>query len=103
MLALSFGDPAKHVAAARAAGIRVVSQVQDRASALEAERAGVDAVVAQGTEAGGHTGSVGTLTLLQIVLDTVGMLDRIEPAASIALRIARDAETHLRAAQSLVR
>ncbi len=70
-LALSFGDPAKHVPAARAAGIRVVSQVQDRASALEAERAGVDAIVAQGTEAGGHTGSVGTLPLLQIVLESV--------------------------------
>ncbi len=71
VLALSFGDPAKHVPAARAAGIRVVSQVQDRASALEAERAGVDAIVAQGTEAGGHTGSVGTLPLLQIVLESV--------------------------------
>lgn len=71
VLALSFGDPAKHVAAARSAGIRVVSQVQDRASALEAERAGVDAIVAQGTEAGGHTGSVGTLPLLQIVLESV--------------------------------
>jgi len=52
-----------------AAGARVVSQVQDAASARQALDAGVDAVVAQGTEAGGHTGGVATLPLLQIVLE----------------------------------
>src|SRR5262249_35841451 len=40
-------------------------------SALRAEAAGASLVIAQGTEAGGHTGGVGTLPLLQIVLDSV--------------------------------
>jgi nitronate monooxygenase len=71
LVAMSFGDPAKHVARIRAAGSRIAAQVQDRESALAAEAAGVDLVVAQGTEAGGHTGGVGTLPLLQIVLRSV--------------------------------
>src|SRR5204863_620774 len=69
LVALSFGDPAPWVERVRAAGARVVSQVQDSASAREALDAGVDAIVAQGTEAGGHTGGVSTLPLLQIVLE----------------------------------
>ena len=70
-VAMSFGDPGKYVQRIRDAGARVVSQVQDRQRAIVAEAAGVDVVDAQGTEAGGHTGGVGTLPLLQIVLDAV--------------------------------
>jgi nitronate monooxygenase len=70
-ISLSFGDPTPHVKKVHDAGIQVISQVQTRASALVAEAAGVDLIVAQGTEAGGHTGDVGTLPLLQIVLDAV--------------------------------
>lgn len=69
LVSISFGDPAPYVPRLREAGILVASQVQTRdwaATALEAE---VDVLVAQGTEAGGHTGSVGTLPLLQIVLE----------------------------------
>jgi nitronate monooxygenase len=69
VLAISFGDPAPYVAAARAAGARLVAQVQDADSARRAIDAGIDAVIAQGTEAGGHTGGVGTLPLLQLVLE----------------------------------
>lgn len=70
-LSLSFGDPSPFVARIRDAGIELVCQVQDLQSALQAERAGATLLVAQGTEAGGHTGAVGTLPLLQIVLDAV--------------------------------
>lgn len=56
---------------AHAAGILVATQVNTVAAASEAEAAGVDVVVAQGTEAGGHTGFVSTLPLLQGVLDAV--------------------------------
>ena len=70
-IALSFGDAAPYAARIRDAGIELVCQVQDVKSALVAERAGATLVVAQGTEAGGHTGSVGTLPLLQLVLDAV--------------------------------
>lgn len=68
---ISFGDPAPYVERFHRAGIRVCAQVQSRQRAMVAEAAGVDFIVAQGTEAGGHTGAVGTLPLLQIVLDTV--------------------------------
>ena len=71
LVSLSFGDPAPHVPALHDAGVTVASQVQDVASARVAAAAGVDLVVAQGTEAGGHTGRVGSLPLLQLVLDAV--------------------------------
>jgi nitronate monooxygenase len=69
LVSISFGDPAPYVARLHAAGILVASQVQNRAWARAALDAGVDVLVAQGTEAGGHTGSVGTLPLLQLVLE----------------------------------
>jgi nitronate monooxygenase len=68
-VSLSFGDPGPWVPAAHDAGARVLAQVSDAAQAERAVTAGVDAIVAQGTEAGGHTGTVGTLPLLQLVLE----------------------------------
>jgi nitronate monooxygenase len=73
LVSISFGDPGPYVSRLREAGILVASQVQNRHWASVALDAGVDVLVAQGTEAGGHTGSVGTLPLLQIVLE---MTDR---------------------------
>lgn len=69
LISVSFGDAAPYVTRLRDAGIIVASQVQSRQWAEVALEAEVDLVVAQGTEAGGHTGSVGTLPLLQIVLE----------------------------------
>jgi nitronate monooxygenase len=69
VVSISFGDPSPYVEAVHAAGAKVVSQVQDAASAIQAIDAGVDAVIAQGTEAGGHTGGIGTLPMIQIVLE----------------------------------
>jgi nitronate monooxygenase len=68
LIAISFGDVTPFAKAVREAGVLLAAQVQDRDSALAAEAAGVDFLVAQGTEAGGHTGDVGTLPLLQVVL-----------------------------------
>lgn len=70
-VSISFGDPAPYVERFHRAGIRVCAQVQSRRWATVAEAAGVDFIVAQGTEAGGHTGGVGTLPLLQIALQNV--------------------------------
>jgi nitronate monooxygenase len=70
-IAMSFGDPTKSVAQIHASGIVAVAQVQDLASARVAEAAGIDVLVAQGSESGGHTGGIGTLPLLQLVLDRV--------------------------------
>lgn len=67
-ISLSFGDPAPHVGRAREAGAVVMSQVQDAEKAERAVEAGVDVLVAQGTDAGGHTGTIGTMPLLQRVL-----------------------------------
>ena len=68
----SFADPTPYVAAAQAAGIKVFAQVQTLAQALTAARAGVDIIIAQGGEAGGHGGSLGTFALLPAVVDAVG-------------------------------
>lgn len=71
-VSISFGDPAPYVRRLHDAGILAGSQVQNRKWAQIAIDAGVDILVAQGTEAGGHTGAVGTLPLLQIVLEMTG-------------------------------
>lgn len=68
-VSLSFGDPAPYVERVREAGAVVMSQVQDAEKAGRAVEAGVDVLVAQGTDAGGHTGRVGTMPLLQRVLE----------------------------------
>ena len=68
-VSLSFGDPAPYVERVREAGAVVMSQVQDAEKAERAVEAGVDVLVAQGTDAGGHTGRVGTMPLLQKVLE----------------------------------
>lgn len=68
-VSLSFGDPAPYVERVREAGGVSMSQVQDAEKAQQAVEAGVDILVAQGTDAGGHTGNVGTMPLLQRVLE----------------------------------
>lgn len=53
------------------AGIKVVSVVPTVAHARRMEGEGVDAVVASGTEAGGHVGTIATLPLVPQVVDAV--------------------------------
>jgi nitronate monooxygenase len=73
LLSISFGSIRPYVEKAHRAGILVATQVSTRRAAVAAAEAGADLIVAQGTEAGGHTGSVGTLPLLQLVLDSVNV------------------------------
>ena len=68
LVSVSFGDPAPYVGPLHDAGIAVASQVNTAADVARALDAGVDVIVAQGTEAGGHTGRRATLPLLQEVL-----------------------------------
>jgi nitronate monooxygenase len=68
LVSISFGDPAPYVGPLHDAGIAVCSQVNTTADVARALDAGVDVIVAQGTEAGGHTGQRSTLPLLQEVL-----------------------------------
>jgi len=66
---LSFGDPRPFAPAIRAAGARLICQVQTAAQSREAVEAGADVIVAQGTEAGGHGQAESLFTLLPQVVD----------------------------------
>jgi nitronate monooxygenase len=68
LVSVSFGDPEPYVGPLHDAGIAVAAQVNTAADVARAVDAGVDVIVAQGTEAGGHTGQRATLPLLQEVL-----------------------------------
>ena len=65
----SFADPGAWAARARDAGAKVICQVQDLDSAAQAVDAGADVLVAQGTEAGGHTGSMSLLPFVASVVE----------------------------------
>ncbi|MFZ2529669.1 MAG: nitronate monooxygenase [Rhodococcus sp. (in: high G+C Gram-positive bacteria)] len=73
VVSLSFGDPAPYVQRVHQAGALVMSQINTIDDLRVVEAAGVDAVVAQGHEAGGHTGRVGTLPLLQEILESTSL------------------------------
>lgn len=65
------GNPAKFIPAWKEAGVKVIPVVASVAMAKMMERAGADAVVAEGTESGGHIGSATTMTLVPQVVDAV--------------------------------
>jgi nitronate monooxygenase len=69
---LSFGDPSRHAKKIKAAGCRLICQVQDVNEARAARDAGADVIVAQGSEAGGHGGLRSTLPLVPAIVDAVG-------------------------------
>lgn len=91
----SAGNPAKYTAQLKAKGIKVVHVVSNVKFALKAEAAGVDAIVAEGFEAGGHNGreETTTLCLIPMVCDAVhipviaagGIADGRAMAAAFAL------------------
>ncbi len=62
----SAGNPAKWTSILKANGITVVHVVANTKSAKKCEEAGVDAIVAEGFEAGGHNGKEETTTLVLI-------------------------------------
>jgi nitronate monooxygenase len=69
VIAFSFADPQPWLGRARDAGCKTICQVQSMQRAQEAVDAGADVLVAQGVEAGGHTGALSMLPLLEQVLD----------------------------------
>lgn len=68
---LSFGDPVRWAPLIKANGCLLMCQVQDLSTTAAAVAAGADIIVAQGTEAGGHTGGRSTLSLVPTVSDLV--------------------------------
>jgi nitronate monooxygenase len=72
IVSFTWGDPAPYVDQAHAAGALVLHTVGRAEEARQAVAAGVDVIVAQGWEAGGHVwGSVATLPLVPAVVDAV--------------------------------
>ena len=65
------GNPGKYMAAWKEAGVRVVPVIPSVALAVRMERAGADAVIAEGTESGGHIGENTTMCLVPQVVDAV--------------------------------
>ncbi len=87
------GVPANVVDLCHRHGLLVVNMCGKVSHAVRAVEAGCDIVVAQGTEAGGHTGSVATLPLVPLIVDAVdvpvvaagGIFDGRGLAAALAL------------------
>ena len=65
------GNPAKFIPAWKEAGIKVIPVIPSVALAKRMERAGADAVVAEGTESGGHIGENTTMCLVPQVVDAL--------------------------------
>ncbi len=67
------GNPAKYIKDWKEAGVKVIPVVASCALAKMMERCGADAVVAEGTEAGGHIGEITTMSLVPQVVDAVNI------------------------------
>ncbi len=93
VLISGLGNPILAIEAAHELGIVVMSVVGTARHAVRLVESGVDAVIGQGHEAGGHTGPVGTIVLIPQLVDSVdvpvvaagGLADGRGLAASLAL------------------
>ena len=65
------GNPGKYISKLRERGIKVIPVVANVTLAIRVERAGADAVVAEGTEAGGHIGETTTMALVPQMVDAL--------------------------------
>lgn len=87
------GNPGKWVAEFHERGIKVIPVVAAVALAKRLEKQGVDAVIAEGMESGGHIGEIGTMALVPQIVDAVrlpvvaagGIADGRGVAAALAL------------------
>jgi NAD(P)H-dependent flavin oxidoreductase YrpB (nitropropane dioxygenase family) len=71
VLAVGLGSPGAYAGDAHAAGIKVFGLVGQVRAARRVNADGADVIVAQGHEAGGHTGRIGTMALVPQVIDAV--------------------------------
>lgn len=67
------GNPEKYMELWKAAGIKVIPVVASVALAKRMEKYGADAVIAEGTESGGHIGETTTMTLVPQIVDAVSI------------------------------
>ena len=82
----SFSDPSPWLARAQAAGALAICQVQSLAGAQAAVDAGADVLMAQGNEAGGHTG---TMNLLPLLIALVEQYPRLPVLAAVGITSGR--------------
>lgn len=93
VVATGAGNPGKYMADLKNAGIKVCPVIASVAMAKKMERDGADAVIAEGTEAGGHIGELTTMVLVPQVVDAVeipviaagGFADKRGMVAAMAL------------------
>jgi nitronate monooxygenase len=69
---LSFGDITPHAERIKRAGALLICQVQSVAQASDVAARGADAIIAQGSEAGGHGAARATFPLVPAVVDVAG-------------------------------
>lgn len=67
------GNPGKYIELWKNAGVKIIPVVASVALAKMMERGGADAVIAEGTESGGHIGAQTTMTLVPQVVDAVSI------------------------------
>lgn len=65
------GNPGEYIPALKAIGTKVIPVVASVALAKRLERVGIDAIIAEGMESGGHVGEVTTMALLPLVAAAV--------------------------------
>jgi nitronate monooxygenase len=72
---LSFGDPTPYTKRIKAVGSKIICQVQTLEQAKQAAEAGADVIIAQGRDAGGHSGMTrGTIGLVPAIVDAVASI-----------------------------
>lgn len=81
MFAAGLGDPSAMVPRARTQGMKVLGLAGTVSNAQRHVKAGVDIVVAQGYEAGGHTGKIANFALIPQVVDAVSPVPVIAAGA----------------------
>jgi len=67
------GNPGKYVPKLKEEGIKILSVVASVNLAIRLERSGVDAVIAEGLECGGHIGEIATMPLVPQIVDAVSI------------------------------
>ncbi|HIT85484.1 MAG TPA: enoyl-[acyl-carrier-protein] reductase FabK [Candidatus Ornithomonoglobus intestinigallinarum] len=93
VVATGAGNPGKYIPALKEAGIKILPVIASVAMAMKMEKSGADAVIAEGTEAGGHIGEITTMCLVPQVVDAVsipvvaagGIADKRGAVAAFAL------------------
>ncbi len=73
VVATGAGNPGKYIEPLKEAGIKILPVIASVAMAQKMEKQGVDAVIAEGTEAGGHIGEITTMCLTPQVVDAVNI------------------------------